>query len=965
MKRNFLPIFIVVFILGFSTINLSAQTTPKITGVNPPDQATDVFLDTDIFLNVIDMNPDPEENGTAGVDGATLTSDNVYVYKTSDGPTVKVPAFYNTSVGGDIIVISPMQAFFEVNTHYTVVVTSGVTDTTDVSFEPFTSTFTTGTTAENNPAPVSFSQSPNIFPDGQQIPGKYTSLAIGPDNRLYTTVGVGPEEVAGEGPVFGKIRIFDIRPNGHLIPRHTITALQGNFMTGRFPIGLTFDPASTPDNPILWVTSNATNFGEAPNFSSSVHRLTVTNHNTLYEMWTQQTFITGLPRSIKEHMSNSLAFGPDGALYLTQGSLTGMGAPDPGWGRQPDTVLSAAVLRIDVAELQRRAALPDGDPQKIVLPLNVATGVAVNGKLNDPLTGQLLPGAVNYGLGDPASPLYNPLAPDAIVTLYATGIRNAYDLLWHSNGQLYIATNGGASGDNTPTSPDDPSTLPQCQNRIDKGMYGDYTGPKVTGGENWGDQRDYLYRITQGGYYGHPNVTRCEWVLNGGNSDASRADTRVHEYLPGTAPDRNYRMDDVFSLGYHKGPDGTIEYKSDAFNGALKGKILIIRYSENNDMLVITPDGPEHNFNISQVPMTIGAGDWYNPLDLVEDVRNGNIYISEYFSDRNPNEGRLRLLQADTPPAVVGDPNIALMQNSLTFHDYIGGGMTPAQRVEIRNHGTSNLRITSLNISGASADQFHIVAKPFLPMVLAPNQATVVTVSFEITSSFDKTATLEIGSIDPDTPVATVLLNGIEVPAPTETPTITPIPPTMTMTPDPSTPTATPENSIDLLVNGGFELDIESPKKQPDNWNVVLPSKDKRVCNNVNIIHSFEGDCAYRFKGGVPEQVKVVQSPDISAHTFKAGDTLSLNFQYRTKAAQPRLKVKVVVVYKDISLGTSGRQVTPFVINTTSPGVYSPYQHPTITLQGDVDKIKVQFQNKATSSAIWVDDVKLKFTPLP
>ena len=33
-------------------------------------------------------------------------------------------------------------------------------------------------------------------------------------------------------------------------------------------------------------------------------------------------------------------------------------------------------------------------------------------------------------------------------------------------------------------------------------------------------QHDFLFRVVDGGYYGHPNPQRCEWVLNGGNPTA-------------------------------------------------------------------------------------------------------------------------------------------------------------------------------------------------------------------------------------------------------------------------------------------------------------------------------------------------------------------------------------------------------------------------------------------------------------
>ena len=41
-------------------------------------------------------------------------------------------------------------------------------------------------------------------------------------------------------------------------------------------------------------------------------------------------------------------------------------------------------------------------------------------------------------------------ADDAPLEIYATGIRNAYDLIWHSNGSIYVPTNGTAGGANSP-----------------------------------------------------------------------------------------------------------------------------------------------------------------------------------------------------------------------------------------------------------------------------------------------------------------------------------------------------------------------------------------------------------------------------------------------------------------------------------------------------------------------------------
>jgi hypothetical protein len=63
-----------------------------------------------------------------------------------------------------------------------------------------------------------------------------------------------------------------------------------------------------------------------------------------------------LPRSAKDHLSNSLAFGPNGKLYMTQGSNSAMGAPDNAWGNRPERLLTGAVLEID----PNRTTIPTG-----------------------------------------------------------------------------------------------------------------------------------------------------------------------------------------------------------------------------------------------------------------------------------------------------------------------------------------------------------------------------------------------------------------------------------------------------------------------------------------------------------------------------------------------------------------------------------------------------------------------------
>lgn len=442
-----------------------------------------------------------------------------------------------------------------------------------------------------DPSSIAFEKVPVSAP-----PGMYTTLVISPDHRLYAST------------LMGLIYHWAILPDGQLTDERVIRNLEG-----RIVVGMTFDPASTPEKPTLWVTENWLGLESAPNFSSGISKITVDDYMEEAESWTVTPYVVGLPRSIRDHMANSLAFGPDSALYVLVGSTSGMGAPDELWGNRPESALSASLLRVDVAAMDASGQLP----------LDVRTAVTdENGEIiNDQ----------NYGLGDPElADLYDPQAPGAPVTIYATGMRNAYDLIWHSNGSLYVPVNGSSAGSNTPATPE---TLPEaCEHRIDADRFGAYTGPSVPGTQNVGDQSDMLVRILPGHFYGHPNPKRCEWVLHGGNpTDALDLGQYGDHYPIGTAPDRNWTPF-MADLGHNRSADGIIEYQSETFDGALKGKLLVTYYSVGKSIAILEPD--ETGTRISSTQMGVpGLMSLKNPLDLTEDVTNGNLYVSEFGTE--------------------------------------------------------------------------------------------------------------------------------------------------------------------------------------------------------------------------------------------------------------------------------------------------------------------------------------------
>jgi hypothetical protein len=527
-------------------------STPAVTGSNPSNGAQNVPRDVTVTTTL------HLPNANAGVDAASLSTSTVRLFRTSDEAAIL--GTVSTSGGRDSISYKPFE-LLDADTHYTFRVTEHVRDESGAAFTPYEIGFTTGTGLEADPDPnVSFSR--------QQVyaGSPATTLTIGPDGRLYASTLNGliiRWDIAGDGTLSGE------------------TTYRG--FAGRPIVGLEFDPT---DAGTLWVSHNDPLWPTpAADWTGAVARVSVNASD--FANSSRQDYIVGLPRSVKDHLTNSLAFGPDGMLYVSQGGNTAMGAADNVWGDRPERLLSAAILQID----PRRTS---------GLPINVRTESGGS---------------------------YDPFAPNAPVRLWATGLRNAYDIVWHSNGSLYAPTNGSNAGGRTPA------------------------GGGVSGLDPVDVQPDFVYRVVQGGYYGHPNPTRGEYVLNGGNPTG----TQVHgdEVLPrstggvdyvgypvGTQPDPNYGGF-AWRFCCNDSINGAIEYRSNTFGGALQGKLLLVRYAKGFDIVALDVGATGALTRRSQV-----AAGFERPLNLVEDVRNGNLYVAELVS-QSMDGGRIQLLRPE------------------------------------------------------------------------------------------------------------------------------------------------------------------------------------------------------------------------------------------------------------------------------------------------------------------------------
>ncbi|WP_433832985.1 Ig-like domain-containing protein [Actinoplanes sp. CA-015351] len=536
-----------------------AGAQPSVRTSTPANLATGVGPTTSIVEDLVLPN--------GGVDGTSLTSSAVTLTRAGTGATVPGRAF--TSGGGDVVNFSPAAAL-DASTTYRFTITSAARDVTGAAFLPFSIVFTTGT-GEPPADEIAFDKTVGVATGAS-----FTTVLKGPDGRLYA------------GTLSGQIHRFPINPDGTLGASTIINSVRVNATAANLPgqpsrtvIGMAFDPASTAASPILWVTDNYEFAGElnVPDWSGRIGRLTGP------DLGTYTPVVTGLPRSVKDHETNSLAFGPDGALYVSQGSSTAMGAADSTWGNRPEQLLSAAVLRLDPARLPT------------TLPLDARTA---------------------------AGGTYDPYAAGAPLSLHATGIRNAFDLVWHSNGHLYVPTNGSAAGGNTPGTP---ATLPaSCARR-------GYTGPAVPALTSVPtSETDYVFDAKPGRYYGHPNALRCEWVLAGGNPTPGADPYEFTSYPAGTAPDADFDLAGTYDAGLHASANGVIEYRGSAFGGELRGKLVIVRYSASQDLQTfdVAAGGALSNRRTG-IP---GFTGFNQPLDVTEDTATGYLYVTELGAGR-------------------------------------------------------------------------------------------------------------------------------------------------------------------------------------------------------------------------------------------------------------------------------------------------------------------------------------------
>ncbi len=694
---------------GFNTKVLTAVITPTnadpqafFSDVSPANGATNVAINGFQIAAVVNT-PDNYE-----LDKATLTG-NLKLFEQTANGLVDITANFNDTGGGDAVILTPTSRL-KFSTTYLFriegVEANRVGDLNDrITFTTFSSTFTTASEEDTNPpanlAGVSFTQVKGTDL-GEGLKDRFTSLAVGPDGKLYgSTTGevIKRWTIAADGTLTDLEELtIDLKGSNHPVTGVPAT-------DNRLVIGFTFAPEATADNLVAYITHSALTLTDGPEWDGKLTKISGPNLQTVEDI------LIHLPRSGKDHLTNSVVVGPGNDLFIVQGSNSAGGEPDAAWIFRPERLLAAAVLRIELDKL----------PAQLPLSLFTTDNIAVINAA--PATGMTM-----------SDGTYNPYSANSPVTLYATGIRNGYDMVFHSNGWMYVPTNGtagnGSSSPNTPPSGKyvtmDPSGL--GVRRPNGTFFVDPNIPGVKGGET---QKDWLFKSKGGSFHGHPNPYRGEFVLNHGGKaysglpgqeESSYRD--VQKYPTTLGPDPNYE-EVAYDFGKNKSPNGAIEYKSNAFGGKLQGMLMVVRFSGQDDIIVLQP-GNNSGDVIQAFQDVPGLQSLDDPLEVVEDPRTGNLYTAQYDRDGDINQ-QLILMRADVP--ALPEALIAAAPEELLFETTVNtsGATSQTKSVTITNEGSDDLIISSVTVTGPFAGQFSVAGPNSTTLAPAAEQVFQVT----------------------------------------------------------------------------------------------------------------------------------------------------------------------------------------------------------------------------------------------
>ena len=363
------------------------------------------------------------------------------------------PGSYNSDAAGGIISFTPAERLLPV-TIYDIVTTPELKGDRRLTFATVHRHVhdRTGTASRSPRTPTTARSSAPC--------SAATTLAVGPDGKLYVANGIG------------EIRRYTLDANGLPTgrPRCSRPSAPSTARSSASPSS----PARPPTNLALGVPQRRSATATWPTSPARSRSLTGADPGTR-----AGTRSPACPGRSKDHMNNGIDFGPDGKLYIAQGSLSGYGAPDQSWGFRAETPAQRARSSWPTSSATPASPAP--------VNVNTATGY-------DPGARQRAGEGLRRGHPQPVRPRV---------------------------AQQRLALRARSTSRPPATRPAGPGGNPPALTDLPAG-------------------RDFLARVQQGKYYGHPNPSQGNYVLNGGNPTAAVDPFETPQYPVGVQPDADW-----------------------------------------------------------------------------------------------------------------------------------------------------------------------------------------------------------------------------------------------------------------------------------------------------------------------------------------------------------------------------------------------------------------------------------------
>lgn len=353
-----------------------------------------------------------------------------------------------------------------------------------------------------------------------------STAAWGPDGRLYV------------GLTNGQIKVYTFDDDYGVLDTQTIDTIAESEEGNKNITGIAFNPFENDGTqPKVYVSHNQfyanydsylneSGFNKLTDFSPYSGQVSVLEGPGF---GTITPVVDNIGISNHDHGVNGLTFDGNGDLLITVGSNTNAGVVDDAIGGIDESPFTAAILKAEITKPGYNGIIEYKMPDGWVAPegLNLIKPDSTPAKPEE-----------SQGFGGIVE-----VVPGVDVSVYASGLRNPYDLVYATNGIVYATENSANGGFG------EESTGADTQKPFNSGV----------------TMYDELNIIEEGNYYGQPNRSRGQ--------DDPRQNVYHYFYEDSTA-DYTAPIDTFASS-----TNGIIEYRSNTFDGQLRGNLITQKWN--------------------------------------------------------------------------------------------------------------------------------------------------------------------------------------------------------------------------------------------------------------------------------------------------------------------------------------------------------------------------------------------------